>query len=149
LTVPDDFRFNIDGQSMSVHDLKPGMSGTATITTSTRQVPVTVTEVKNGTVAVASGGAIIVRTNEGIKSFTQGDVDKRNVRIMRDGQPAQISELHQGDRLTAVRFARRWRPAPHQQRRRRRANRERCPRRPVRCRSSPLPGLDWWRWDWG
>src|SRR5688572_2116326 len=35
LTVPDDFRFNIDGNMMSVHELKPGMAGTATITTKT------------------------------------------------------------------------------------------------------------------
>ena len=28
LTVPEDFRFNINGQQMSVHELKPGMSGT-------------------------------------------------------------------------------------------------------------------------
>ena len=25
LTVPDDFRFTVDGQQLSVHDLKPGM----------------------------------------------------------------------------------------------------------------------------
>ena len=33
LTVPEDFRFDVDGKSLSVHDLKPGMTGTATITT--------------------------------------------------------------------------------------------------------------------
>jgi hypothetical protein len=53
LTVPEDFRFNVNGQMLSVHDLKPGMAGTATITTRTTSVPVTVTEVKNGTVAKA------------------------------------------------------------------------------------------------
>ena len=36
------------GQKMSVHDLKPGMKGTATITTTTTVTPVTVTEVRNG-----------------------------------------------------------------------------------------------------
>ena len=50
MTVPEDFRFNVDGKLLSVHDLKPGMSGTATVTTRTTMVPVTVTEVKNGTV---------------------------------------------------------------------------------------------------
>ena len=35
---------------MSVRELKPGMKGTATITTRTTVTPVTVTEVKNGTV---------------------------------------------------------------------------------------------------
>ena len=46
LTVPDDFRFNVDGQMLSVHELKPGMAGSANITTKTTVVPVTVTEVK-------------------------------------------------------------------------------------------------------
>ena len=30
VTVPDDFRFTVDGKSMSVHELTPGMKGTAT-----------------------------------------------------------------------------------------------------------------------
>ena len=62
LTVPDDFRFNVDGKMLSVHELKPGMAGTATITTKTTVTPVTVTEVKNGTVMKASGSSIIVST---------------------------------------------------------------------------------------
>ena len=48
LTVPDDFKFTVDGKQLSVHELKPGMAGTATITTRTTVTPVTVTEVKNG-----------------------------------------------------------------------------------------------------
>ena len=78
------------------------MKGTATITTRTTVTPVTVTEVKNGTVAYAAGSTIIVRTDEGIRSFTQGEVDKRGVKIMRAGKPAQVSDFRQGDRLSAT-----------------------------------------------
>jgi len=102
LTVPDDFRFTVNGQSMSVHEWKPGMKGTATITTRTTTTPVTVTEVKNGTVMQAAGGTIIVRTPEGVKSFSQGDVNKRGVQIMRDGKPAEVSAFRAGDKLSAV-----------------------------------------------
>jgi hypothetical protein len=102
LTVPDDFRFNVNGQQLSVRELKAGMKGTATITTRTTVTPVTVTEVKNGTVVQSSGGSIIVRTDEGFRSFTQGDVDKRGVKIMRAGKPAQVSDFRPNDRLTAT-----------------------------------------------
>src|SRR6185503_18529293 len=77
LTVPADFRFTVDGKSLSVNELKPGMSGTATITTKTTAVPVTVTEVKSGKVRRAMGGSIIVETGGELKMFTQSDIDKR------------------------------------------------------------------------
>ena len=103
LTVADDFKFTVDGRSLSVHDLKPGMAGTATITTRTTLIPVTVTEVKNGEVMQSSGNSILVRTGDNqIKMFTQGDIDKRGVKIMRDGRPAQISDFRANDRLTAT-----------------------------------------------
>jgi hypothetical protein len=102
LTVADDFRFNVNGQQMSVRELKAGMKGTATITTRTTVTPVSVTEVKNGTVLQSVGSTIIVRTDEGIRSFTQGEVDKRGVKIMREGRPATVSDFRQGDRLSAT-----------------------------------------------
>ena len=102
LTVPDDFRFMVDGQSLSVHQLNVGMKGTATITTRTTVTPVTVTEVRNGTVVQAAAGTIVVRVGDEMKRFSQSDVDKRGVQIMRDGKPAQVSDFREGDRLSAT-----------------------------------------------
>src|SRR4051812_9334652 len=102
LTVPEDFRFMVNGQSLSVHDLKPGMKGTATITTRTTVTPVTVTEVKNGTVVQRSGSTLIVRTGGDVKMFTQSEIDKRGVKIMRDGKPAELSDFREGDKLSAT-----------------------------------------------
>ena len=102
-TVPADFKFNVDGQMVSVSELKPGMKGMATITTTTTVTPVTVTEVKNGTVTQVVGNTIIVRLPDGtMKMFSQGDVDKRQARIMKDGQPVMLSQLHANDTLTAT-----------------------------------------------
>ena len=102
MTVADDFRFNVDGKMLSVHELKPGMAGTATVTTKTTVTPVTVTEVKNGTVMQNLGTSILVRTDDGMKMFSQGDIDKRGIKIMRDGKVAEISDLRANDRLTAT-----------------------------------------------
>jgi len=102
LTVPPDFRFTVDGKSLAVSELKPGMSGTATITTKTTTTPVTVTEVKNGTVTRAMGTSIIVATDGGYKMFSQSDIDKRGVKIMREGKPAEISDFRENDRITAT-----------------------------------------------
>jgi hypothetical protein len=102
ITVPDNFRFTVNGKQLSVSELRPGMKGMATITTTTTSTPVTVTEIKNGTVAYSAGSTIIVRTDDGIKSFTQGEIDKRGVKIMRAGKPAQISDFRQGDKLSAT-----------------------------------------------
>jgi hypothetical protein len=102
ITVPDDFRLTVDGKPVTVQELKPGMKGTATITTKTTVKPVHVTEVRNGTVKNVTGSTIIVQTEKGFRSFTQGEVDKRGVKIMKDGQPVQLSDLRAGDRLSAT-----------------------------------------------
>ena len=102
INVPAGFMFTVNGQQLSVQQLKPGMKGTATITTKTTVTPVTVTEVKSGTVMQSTGNSIIVRTGDQVKMFTQGDIDKRGVKIMRDGRPATISDFRQGDQLTAT-----------------------------------------------
>jgi LPXTG-motif cell wall-anchored protein len=102
-TLPADFTFTTaDGKQLAVQDLKPGMKGTAHVTTKTTTVPVYVTEVKSGEVLQKSGSSIIVRTEGGIKMFSEGDLAKRNITIMKDGKPAGIGDLNTGDRLNAT-----------------------------------------------
>src|SRR5262245_53208749 len=69
ITVPDDFKLTVDGKPVTVKDLKPGMKGTATITTTTTSTPVHVTEIRNGEVMRVVGNSIIVRTDNGIRMF--------------------------------------------------------------------------------
>lgn len=102
LTVPDDFRFTVDGKPMSVHDLAQGMKGTATVTTTTTVRPVYVTVVKKGVVLDQVGSSVSVRTEEGIRRFTQSELDKRGVRIFIDGNPVRVSQLQKGDQLSAT-----------------------------------------------
>ncbi len=102
VTVTDDFKINMNGQTLGVHDLKPGMKGTAVITTTTTTEPVTVTEVRNAKVLAKAGSAIIVRGQNGVRKFTLDDVNDKNITILRDGQRVDLSGLRVGDDLTAT-----------------------------------------------
>lgn len=101
-TVPDDFRFTIDGKKLSVKQLKPGMKGTATVTTKTTVWPVTVTEIKDGTVVSATDFSVNVRSAEGVRRFTQEQLDDRGVQILKDGKIVHIRDLRKGDQITAT-----------------------------------------------
>lgn len=102
INVPDDFRFTVDGKQLAGRELKVGMKGTASITTKTTVTPVIVTEVKNGEVMQSSGSSLLVKTDQGFKMFTEGDVERRGIKMMKDGAPAQFSDFHSGDRLSAT-----------------------------------------------
>ena len=103
LTVPNDFRFTVDGKKMSVSELKAGMKGTATVTTTTTIKPVVVTEIREGVVLSAGPGSMIVRDAEGVrKRFTQDQLDERGVQIVKDGRVMRMDELKKGDVLTAT-----------------------------------------------
>lgn len=104
ITVPDDFRFTVDGKQLAVSDLKPGMKGTATVTTTTKVIPVVVTDLRKGVVLSVSTYSLIVKDDaDGVrKRFTQDQVDERGLKIFREGRPIAIRDVHQGDELTAM-----------------------------------------------
>jgi hypothetical protein len=103
LTVPEDFRFTVDGKKLAASDLKPGMKGTATVTTKTTETPVTVTEVKEADVLRATDTSVTIRGADGVsKRFLRGEVDARNIQLFRDGKPIRIGDLKKGDKLTAT-----------------------------------------------
>jgi len=103
ITVPPDFQFTVDGKKMAVSDLKPGMKGTATVTTTTSVVPVTVTEVREGEVLRASDMSMTVRTPDGVaRRFPTADLSARGITLVKDGKPIMIGDLRKGDKLTAT-----------------------------------------------
>jgi len=106
ITVPDDFRFTIDGKKMAVSELKPGMKGTAMVTTTTTVTPVFVTELREADVLRASDTSVTVRGADGnTRRFTQGEITKRSIEIVKDGKTVRVSDLKRGDKLTDKYFA--------------------------------------------
>ncbi len=102
LSVPDDFRFTVDGKQMAVSDLKPGMKGTATVTTTTTVKPVFVTEVREAEVLRATPVSITVRTADGSRRFTQTEVDSKGIQIFKNGNPVRLGDIRRGDKLSAT-----------------------------------------------
>jgi hypothetical protein len=103
-TVPDDFRFTVDGKKMSVSELKPGMKGTATVTTTTTIKPVVITEIRQGTVLDIGPGSLTVRDEgDGLrKRFTLTQLNDRGIQILKDGKVVHLSQINKGDVLTAT-----------------------------------------------
>jgi len=102
IKVPDDFRFTVDGKKMAVSDLKPGMKGTATITTTTTMKPVNVAELREAEVLRASDLSVTVRMADGTRRYTREELDKGGIRVLKDGKPVQLGDLKRGDKLTAT-----------------------------------------------
>ena len=103
VTVPDDFKFTVDGKSMSVHELTPGMKGTAQITTTTVVRPVVVTTIRKGTVVKRVRDSVYVKLEDGsTRKFTKGELQQRGIQVIMDGKPVRLADLKGGDELTAT-----------------------------------------------
>ena len=103
VTVPEDFKFTVDGKSMSVHELTPGMKGTAQITTTTVVRPVTVTTIRKGTVVKRVRDTVYVKVEDGsTRKFTKSELEQRGIQVIMDGKPVRLADLKGGDMLTAT-----------------------------------------------
>ena len=79
------------------------MKGSATHhATTTTVTPVHTTQVRNAEVVQASASSIIVRGAKGFQMYTEGDVEKRGIKVYKNGRPVTFSDLHAGDKLTAT-----------------------------------------------
>ncbi len=103
VTVPDNYVFTVDGKSMSVHELAPGMKGTAEVTTTTIIRPVYVTTIKKGTVVKRVLDSVYVKTEDGsTRKFTKSELEQRGIQVIMDGKPVRLADLKKGDMLTAT-----------------------------------------------
>jgi LPXTG-motif cell wall-anchored protein len=101
--VPDDFRFDMDGKSLSVHELKPGMPVMAKITTTQTPIEMTTTEVREAKVIHTIGSSFAVRTKDGeTKKFSAKDIEKRDIVIYKDGEAISPYDLKKGDNISAT-----------------------------------------------
>lgn len=103
IAVPEDFRFLTAGESLSVHQLKPGMKLTAAIATTKTPIEIVTTELRNAEVINANGMSVVVKDQNGEqKIFTEKDFKGRDLAVYKDGKPATAFDLRKGDRITAL-----------------------------------------------
>jgi LPXTG-motif cell wall-anchored protein len=98
--VPGNFRFDIDGQNLTVHDLKPGMHLTRTITTTTTPKTVqTVRTISGKVFYVAPPKTVILTMPEGgNKQYNVPDGQK----FMIDGKEQSVFHLKKGMNVSAT-----------------------------------------------
>jgi len=105
ITVPEGFRFTVDGKELAIGDLKPGMKGSAVVTTTTTVTPVTLTEIKKGMVVGVGPDSLIVKDEgDGVsKRFTQAQLNDRGIKLLdKDGRVTYARDVKRGDQITAT-----------------------------------------------
>src|SRR4051794_24862328 len=96
--VPESRKFTVDGQDVSVQDLKPGTRLTATVTTTTTPVTERTTTVGTGKVWYVSGNTVILTLpNNENRMYKVNE----NYRFNVHGQPASVHDLRKGMVISA------------------------------------------------
>ena len=97
-TPPEDRKFIIDGQELSVRDLKPGTTLHATVATTTTPVTKRTTTVGSGKVFFVSGNTVILTLPNNENRMYKV---KPEYRFIVDGKKASVHELRKGMTVAA------------------------------------------------
>lgn len=97
-TVPEGKKFIIDGQELTVDQLKPGTTLAATMTTTKTPVTDRITTIGSGKVWFVSGNTVIVTLPNGENKMYHV---KDSYRFMVNGQPASVHDLRKGMTVAA------------------------------------------------
>ena len=98
--VPETRKFQIDGRELSVHDLQPGTTLTATVKTTTTPVTVRTKSRLSGRVWFVAAPTVILTLPDGQnKQYNVKQED--NVRFTIEGRPATVFDLRKGMTVSA------------------------------------------------
>jgi hypothetical protein len=102
-TLPDGFKFDLDGRSVGVDQIQPGMKVGALITDKVTTRNMRLTKVASSTVMQVAPRGIVVKTQDGqLKSYNFKDAAGNDVYMVRDGKEVALSSVKKGDRLTGT-----------------------------------------------
>jgi hypothetical protein len=97
--VPEDFRFHIDSQTLSVHQLKPGMIITERVTSTTKPMIIRTVEIKNGTIWFANPPHITIRdANNKMHEYTVPEWAK----VIVNGEETSVFDLRKDMKINTT-----------------------------------------------
>ena len=99
IRIPPEERFNIEGQKLSLHELKPGMTLTDEVFTTERPMTVKTVEITEGKVFHATARRLIIHTKEG-ETVDYNVPEWATVKI--NGEEKALHELRRGQTITAT-----------------------------------------------
>jgi len=97
-TVPDSQKFVIDGKEVTVHDLKPGTSLSATVVVSTTPVTERTVTRLTGTVWYVQGNTVILTLPDGKNKMYKS---QPHYKFTVNGEDAEVSSLRKGMIISA------------------------------------------------
>ena len=96
--VPESRKFIIDGKEVTVHDLRPGTTLQATVTTTTTPITERTTTIGSGTVWFVAGNNVTVTLPNGENRLFKVD---DNYRFNIGGEKASVHDLRKGMQISA------------------------------------------------
>lgn len=99
IRIPPGERFNIEGQELTLHELKPGMTLTDEISTTERPMMVKAVEITEGKIFHASPRRLVIHTKEG-EVVDYKIPEWATIKI--NGQERSLHELKRGQTITAT-----------------------------------------------
>jgi len=99
IRIPPEERFNIEGQKLALHELKPGMTLTDEVFTTERPMMVKTVEITEGKVFHASPHRLVIHTKEG-EAVDYKIPEWATIKI--NGEDKSLHELKRGQTITAT-----------------------------------------------
>ena len=99
MRIPSEERFNIDGQKLSLQELKPGMVLTDETISTSRPVVVKTVEIHDGTVWYAGPRRLLIKTQEG-KMVDYNVPEWATIKM--NGEMESLHQLKRGTHITAT-----------------------------------------------
>ncbi len=102
-TIPEGFKFDLDGKAIGIDQLQPGMKVSAVITDKVTTRNVKLTSVRSEKVLQIAPGGIVVENAKGeFRTYNFKDPAGNDVRFIRDHKDVSLRNVKLGEKLTGT-----------------------------------------------